>query len=133
MHNRKINFGKHKGELWTRIPLSYLRWCVNENVHEEEARAELERRGSSELPKLELSNHAIDRASLRLRKMWYQDTNKNVGLWTWLHGLANEAYEKGKVIEENNEIKKVIFRKIKMHFSKGACYPTLLTVINKNK
>jgi hypothetical protein len=29
-HNQTIEFGKHKGERWTRIPLGYLKWILNE-------------------------------------------------------------------------------------------------------
>ena len=29
-HNVIVEFGKHKGERWTRIPLSYLKWILNE-------------------------------------------------------------------------------------------------------
>ncbi len=28
-HHLTVGFGKHKGELWTRVPVSYLRWLVN--------------------------------------------------------------------------------------------------------
>jgi hypothetical protein len=122
MHNLKVHFGKYSGELWTRIPLSYLRWCVNENVHAEYAKAELERRGSSQMPKIELSNHAIDRASQRFIDRWIQETEKKIGLHTWLHDLALEAYESDKY---NVEIK---YKKMTFKFSEGCEYPTLLTV-----
>jgi len=75
-HNLEVNFGKYKGELWTRIPLSYLRWCVNEGAQAEIAKAELVRRGSSQLPTVEISNHAMDRATLRLRKWYTEDWEK---------------------------------------------------------
>lgn len=29
-HNKVIVFGKHKGERWTRLPISYLKWIMNE-------------------------------------------------------------------------------------------------------
>lgn len=133
MHNKIVDFGKHRGELWTRIPLNYLRWCVNEGAHEEEAKAELERRGSSQLPKIELSNHAVDRASLRLRKLWYTDTDKQIGLWTWLHDFCLKALEEGYLKDEDEKGKVIMYRKVKLKFSKGNFYPTLMTVINKNR
>ena len=29
-NNLIVNFGKHNGELWTRVPLDYLQWLVNQ-------------------------------------------------------------------------------------------------------
>jgi DNA (cytosine-5)-methyltransferase 1 len=29
-HHLVCDFGKHKGELWTRVPVSYLKWLVNQ-------------------------------------------------------------------------------------------------------
>lgn len=68
-HGKRITFGKHKGELFTRLPVSYLKWMVNEKAQEWEiAKAEFERRGDT-MPLVELSGHAIDNASLRVRKI----------------------------------------------------------------
>jgi len=127
-HNLRISFGKHRGELFTRLPLQYLRWMVNEGVRESDiAKAELLRRGSSQLPKVELSNHAIDRASQRLFKLWLPKKGQ-VGFHTWLHDLALEAYQHGKMLEESKEHRSVLLDRIKFKFAKGNFYPTLMTV-----
>ena len=124
-HNLKVDFGKHKGELWTRIPLSYLKWLINEIDHEI-AKAELERRGRFVPDKLEISPHALDNASLRLRKIWYEEGNKQIGLYTWLYKRAVEA------LEQNKEA--VIDKGIKFVFKFGNYYPVLKTVMaRKNK
>ena len=61
-HGQRIEFGKHKGELFTRLPVSYLKWMINENAQQSDiAKAEFERRGDT-MPEVELSGHAIDNA-----------------------------------------------------------------------
>ena len=46
-HGMVIGFGKHKGELYTRVPVSYLFWMVNvEHQDAATAQAEIDRRGS---------------------------------------------------------------------------------------
>jgi hypothetical protein len=64
-HNLIVDFGKHKDERWTRIPLSYLKWVLNEMAESDQrhqiAKAELERRGDTMPTEVEISNHAIDK------------------------------------------------------------------------
>jgi hypothetical protein len=65
-HNLIVEFGKHKGERWTRVPISYLKWLVNVgSQYAEIAQAELDRRGTRLTHDINLTGHAIDRASLR--------------------------------------------------------------------
>ncbi len=49
-HHKVLDFGRHAGELWTRVPISYLKWLANElqdsNPNKAMALAELERRGA---------------------------------------------------------------------------------------
>ena len=43
----RCNFGKHRGQLWTKIPADYLRWCSGQQMDEDTlftVRAELRRR-----------------------------------------------------------------------------------------
>ena len=69
-HGEIIGFGKHKGERFTRLPVSYLRWMINEKTRQHEiAKAEFDRRGDT-MPKVDLSGHAIDKASLRCLGIW---------------------------------------------------------------
>lgn len=95
-HGMTIEFGRHSGTAYTRIPVSYLRWMVNSRCRDwQVAAAELERRGFVEPPSLEVSGHAIDRASLRCQQNW-KDHRRRIGddhegLHTWLMRVAAEA------------------------------------------
>ena len=127
-HNLIVEFGKFRGERWTRIPLSYLRWLINENTqYAHIARAEIERRGASLTAdkSIELSGHAIDKASLRLRKTWHETAlDINEGLFSWLERVAAEAYT--RIQDDENS---VIFNRIKFVYMKGELYPVLKTVM----
>lgn len=90
----RLPSGRHAGELITRVPVSYLRWMVNAgHTNAAEARAELGRRGTV-LPTIEISNHAIDTASLQVLRRWeHRRSSRREGFYSWLHRLANEALE----------------------------------------
>ena len=84
--NYKFTFGKHKGDSITRVPVSYLRWMINQfdfshGDIQGMAKKELDRRGSF-LPELEISGHAIDKASTRCIKIWKNTRLKEEGLYT---------------------------------------------------
>ena len=48
-----VDFGKYKGRRWSRVPLVYLNWLVNNTTGEYERRAilEIERRATKRLTK----------------------------------------------------------------------------------
>lgn len=78
-HGVRLDFGKHSGELITRVPVSYLKWMVRNGTKSSDlAAAELERRGT-QTPEVEVSGHAIDRASLNCRKTWHETRNEARG------------------------------------------------------
>lgn len=120
-HNLIVDFGKHKGERWTRVPVGYLRWLCNEadGVRGETAKAELERRGTTISTDLELSGHALDRAS-QITDEW-----KTKGVYSWLTVISNEALEKAEGEET------IIYKGYKFVFVYGKNYPTLKTIIKK--
>ena len=128
-HNLVCDFGKHKGELWTRIPVSYLKWLVNTPARDGStapaiAAAELNRRGTV-TPTIEVSGHAIDRASLNCRKIWHETAlNEEEGLHAWLCRMATEALEKGEKLESG----KIRYSRMKFVFEDGELYPVLKTV-----
>jgi uncharacterized protein (DUF3820 family) len=97
-HNVRIDFGRHKGELFTRLPVSYLKWMVNEVVQDDLAKAELKRRGTT-TPELDVSGHAVDRASLRCRRIWHETSAKGQGLHSWLVQMSKEALSENGGIE----------------------------------
>jgi len=128
-HNVRIQYGKHSGELFTRLPLSYLRWMVQASAPgSATAKAELDRRGTP-LPDMEISHHAIDRASLRLRKAWHQDAEQwkdsELGLYSWLLRRAQMALKHG----ERGEDGKVVHDGIVFKFGMDGTWPLLLTVM----
>lgn len=132
-HNITIEFGKHKGERWTRLPISYLKWMLNEMPKTSEAWAladsELERRGDTMPSEVEISNHAIDKASLRVRKAWHDDRGVEEGLYSWLTRVCTEALElKNNGGAEQNE--RVNYKGCKLVFTYGNFFPTLKTVMN---
>jgi len=122
-HNKIVDFGKHKGERWTRIPVSYLRWLTNETEGEKQemAKAELKRRGTTIPTSLELSNHAIDRAS-QITIKW-----KKQGVCSWLHKMGEKALELAGGQEE------IAYKGFKFVFVYGNYYPVLKTIILSKK
>jgi len=124
-HGVKITFGKHNGELITRIPVGYLRFMINNDTKQSDyARAEFERRGDT-LPTAELSGHAIDNASLRVRKIWHEDRGDDEGLYTWLMRITIEALEDGVVLDSG----KIKYKGMKLVIEHGEEYPVLKTVM----
>lgn len=122
----RLSFGKHKGELFTRVPISYLRWmCNEENVPQKDiAKAEFERRGDT-MPKVELSGHAIDNASLRVRKIWHETKEKSEGLYTWLQRMVLEAWENGEHLESG----KIKYKGMRLVIKQGEEFKSLLTIM----
>ncbi len=101
-HNLILEFGKkHRGKLITRVPVGYLTWMCREadGYWKGVARAELDRRGTR-IPDLEISNHAIDRASLRCRRMWVESAKNGEGLYSWLLRMCREALDVGELKED---------------------------------
>lgn len=138
MHGRFVNFGKHKGERWTRVPVMYLRWCVNQLQDPARKYAELElaRRGTSVEPiNIELSGHAIDRASTRLQSYWLETREGDEGLYSWLARIAKEAYDASGMptfdedtVDRKSQDIEIYRNGIKMVFMIGRYYPVLKTI-----
>ena len=124
-HGVTIPYGKHKGELITRLPVSYLNWMINKNADMADyARAEIDRRGHK-LPEIELSGHAIDNASLRVRKIWHETRGKDEGLYSWLIRITLEAIRKGERLESG----KIKYLGMKLVVEQGEEFPVLKTVM----
>ena len=125
-HGVCIQYGKHLGEPFTRLPLSYLKWMINEKAPDYLiAKAELARRGDT-MPTIDISGHAIDNASLRVRKQWHQTAvNKSEGLYTWLTRMTHEALENGERLEGD----KYKYNGMKLVIKQGEEFPTLVTIM----
>jgi hypothetical protein len=120
-----LSFGKHKGQLLTRVPISYIRWMATNDVPQSDyARAEFERRGDT-MPKVEISGHAIDRASLRVLQTWRATRNEDEGLYSWLQRMVLEALKSGHRLDGG----KIKYRKIKWVIEEGEVLPVLKSVM----
>jgi hypothetical protein len=136
-HNLIVDFGKHNGERWTRVPIGYLRWILNQPCDESDeeflekkkiAQAELDRRGGVIGGEVEISHHAIDTASLRIRKIWHNDRKDTEGLYSWLVRVSMEALAQAK---ENKE--RVMYKDIVFIFKQGDIFPILKTVMPQSR
>lgn len=127
-HGVTLPFGTHKGKLLTRVPVGYLRWMSNEpsmsETWRELAKAEFSRRGDT-FPKVEISGHAIDKASLRVRKIWHSDRTEEEGLYSWLQRVTLEAVESGERLP-NGKIK---HKGMKFVVETGVEFPSLKTIM----
>ena len=130
-HGWTMPNGRHKGELITRVPVSYLKWmiCVGHSC-EEQARAELERRGTV-TPDLEVSGHAIDRASLLCRWAWHETSNDDEGLHAWLVRVSREAIEEGK--PHKDDPNRRFWIGLRFQFEFDGAWPVLRTVLPAKK
>lgn len=137
-HGVRINFGKHKGERLTRVPVSYLRWVANQDIDISPpgttvtwgtlAQAELDRRGA-DIPEIEISNHAIDTASLRVLPIWQKEAREGEGLHHWLVRAAASARTWG--IPSTRNEGRYHYLGVTWVFSEGALVPVLMTVMRK--
>lgn len=124
-HHLVVTFGRYEGERWTRVPVGYLRWMLNHPTHIFPegslaiAQAELARRGTAMPTTVEISGHALDRASLRLLDYWRHTRRPGEGLYTWLLRLATEAYTG----EEEG-----LSQGVRFVYDVGEYYPTVKTV-----
>lgn len=122
-HGFVLDFGRHRGMLITRVPVSYLKFMVrNQTPHADVAAAELERRGTV-TPNLEVSAHAIDRASLRLWDLYCRSRKENEGLHAWLvrfgEAALKQPYDGGG---------RHLYMGMEWVFDKHGVWPVLLTV-----
>lgn len=126
-HGIKCSFGKFTGELYTRIPVSYLKWMVNvDSLESDVAQAELDRRGTV-TPTLEVSGHAIDRASLSCRKIWHESRGEDEGLYAWLIRMAQEALKEGDKDDKGRHL----HNGMKFAFEEDGVWPVLKTVMRR--
>lgn len=125
LHDFVMPFGRHKGVRLVRVPVSYLTWMVGARVnHADLAERELGRRGTV-IPTVEVSGHALDRASIYCRHFWHEDRKRTgEGLHGWLCRVAREALDKGEKGPEG----KTFWAGMKFAFSDDTRWPVLLTV-----
>jgi hypothetical protein len=131
-----LDFGKYKGIPLTRVNAGYLRWMVNQHgipeAWRELAGAELSRRGTT-IPGVEITAHAIDRASLRLYDIYVAGRqDENEGLHGWLSRMVLEAREYGLNVPDGRSAKVEgncrDYYGVRWVIEEGVEYPTLVTV-----
>lgn len=131
-HGVELEFGKHAGELITRVPVNYLVWMVNTDnppcPQQDVARAEIARRGHK-IPSVDLSPHAIDNASLRCRKRWHETKKKGEGLYTWLCRMTTEAIEQGTPGGDSQ----YFYQGMKLVIMQGPEFPVLKTIMMRKE
>lgn len=95
-HHYRLTAGPHAGQLITRVPVEYLHELAHGGGPEAPlARAELERRGTR-ASFVEVTHHAIDRASQALLRLWKKSRRPEEGLYSWLARMAEEAIRRHK-------------------------------------
>lgn len=118
--------GRHEGERITRVPVAYLKWMVNvKHSYAAHAEAELKRRGTV-TPELEVSGHAIDRASLTCLSRWRETRNDGEGLHAWLCRMAAEALQCGTPHKNPG---RYAWKGVSFRFELDLCWPVLKTVM----
>lgn len=134
LHEIVLGFGKHAGERLVNVPLSYVKRMANMPDHRfyEEAKREMKRRGTV-TPQIEISNHAIDRASQSCGKIWWKtrrgDERNFEGIYSWLHRVALEALEKGQNVNGG----KITHAGMDFAFDQAGHWPVLKTVNRSRK
>ena len=120
----RMTFGKHDGELITRVPVNYLKWMVcNRTQMWELALSEMNRRGTV-TPDLDVSGHAIDRASLKLHQYWRRIMHEGEGIHAWLIRMASDSRRIGEEIREGA----YVHVGVKFVFNEDGSWPILMTV-----
>jgi len=120
-----VDFGTHVGQRYTRLPVGYLKWMVNcGHSRAAIAQAELDRRGTV-TPDLEVSGHALDRASLKCLAIWRRTRKGPEGLHAWLVRVAREALDQNRRDHEG----RCLYLGMKFVFEEDLVWPVLKTVM----
>jgi hypothetical protein len=103
-HDAIMPFGKYEGQRVTRVPVGYLKWAVANAASSmvetkegsfpfhEVAKSEITRRGER-LENIDVSLHAIDRASLYFLPIWRLEHGHMEGIASWVGRIAWEAWQ----------------------------------------
>lgn len=128
-HGVRINYGRHQGELYTRIPIGYLKWMVCNRCQEwEVAEAELARR-EVVTPTIEVSGHAIDRFSQRFLTIWEEHRQTANGTYEGLHAFLVRHGERAAAKAKFLNREKVEHLGIKWAFALDGAWPVLKSVM----
>lgn len=121
-----VTQGKHIGKPITQVPIIYLHQLIEQQCEGHEyASMEIERRGTKHSNFVDITYHAIDRASMQLMDIYRATRLPNEGLYTWLGRQAESAMKHGRTV--GNRI--VDHRNIRWVFSFEYTPPKLVTVM----
>lgn len=124
-HGLICDFGCWRGTRYTQVPVHYLKWMVNvRHSRAKIAEAELARRGTV-TPELEVTGHALDRASLRCLDLWASTRRDEEGLHAWLCRMAAEALADDRAGQRC----RLRHAGIKFVFGREGVWPVLKTVM----
>lgn len=125
-HDLIVESGKFKGQRWTRVPMMFLKIIANQRDHKHHkiAQAEIKRRGGVGSSDVEVTGHAVDRASQVLIGKWMETRTPDEGLHAWLCRMASAARKHGKKSDDYYH-----FAGVKFAFAEGV-YPILMSVMN---
>ncbi|GMW01486.1 MAG: hypothetical protein AMXMBFR84_26230 [Candidatus Hydrogenedentota bacterium] len=127
-HTYVLKNGRHAGKVLTHVPVDYLKWMVNiRHTEAAAAQTELERRGTV-TPDLDISGHAIDRASMYLLDFYRVSRLKDEGLHAWLVAISGLALNHGKRKPGEQGDLQIKFCGIKFCFAIDCEWPVLKTV-----
>ncbi|GMW02632.1 MAG: hypothetical protein AMXMBFR84_37680 [Candidatus Hydrogenedentota bacterium] len=116
-HTYIMRKGKYAGRQLVAVPSHYLRRIVQQKVGEWKiAEIELRRRGT-DVPTVDVTAHAIDRASFRLLDHWRGTRVENEGLYTWLARLCDAALRSRKLAVISGDDTEIRFCGIKFIFA----------------
>lgn len=131
LHEFVMPHGKHKDVRLVNIPVSYLKWMVNvKHQLADWAAAEMKRRGTV-TPDIEISGHAINRASLLLLDQWEHSRFDNEGLHAWLCRIAKEAHEHGD--RHKTKPGRSYYEGMTFQFALDVTWPVLKTIFPTRK
>lgn len=123
--NLICDFGRFKGEPWTRLPVSYLKWLGNEGGrYAPTALAEMKRRGIPLTQEVDVTGHAVDRASQKMIGKWMETRVGDEGIHSWLARMATAARARGREFDGRYEYAGMLFT-----FAEGQLFPVLTTVM----
>jgi len=127
--DRFISFGKYAGKQWTQVPLNYIKFLVKNKAYDMHlAEKEMNRRGASiDDDDMDLSGHAINRASQYCLDLWQKQRKGGEGLHAWLLKNAKQAFKHRPANKEKIPHNQMLFV-----FQSEGIGATLLTVIRDN-
>ena len=107
-----VHFGPYKGQLWNRVPISYLKEIIDTqpigDVVYEMAKKQLEKRAVSSAKQMDISRHSLNRMSTRFLDEYISNRKElpkgdSEGIVEYTNRKAWEAIDDGTVLPNPND------------------------------